>query len=230
MNYNRAAGQELPGQVLAAARKGQERVAKSVRTATAAAQQIRPQLANLPRPTFSLSALPNPAQLREKAPEFVARFPARLPERIQTRLPSPEQLKTSAQELAVHARSVQRLVADQVRNVATPLAKQAAARLSQVGVPQAPAAPQPSAGTTTKVHQVTVTSADTAGAANTAGPANTGPAADRPASGTAPKARTAKADTAKADTAKADTSKPGTAKPNTSKPGTAKPKTGPADK
>ncbi len=216
MNYNRAAGQELPGQVLAAARKGQERVVKSVRTATAAAQQIRPQLANLPRPTFSLSALPSPAQLRERAPEFVARFPARLPEQIQTRLPSAEQLRTSAQEFAGHARSVQRLVADQVRNVAAPLAKQAAARLSQVGAPQAPATP--STGTTTKVHQVTVTTsgkpADTAGPADTAAKADTAPPAGRPASGTAPKARTARADT-KAGTAKA---------------GTAKPKTGTADK
>jgi len=63
MNDYRAAGQELQNQVAAAARKGQERVHSTVKTMRAAADQIRPQLANLPMPN-----LPTPAQLRERAP------------------------------------------------------------------------------------------------------------------------------------------------------------------
>src|SRR5580698_5689488 len=110
MNDYRAAGQELQGQVLAAARKGQERVSKSVKNVTAAAQQFRPQLASLPKPTLNLSALPGHAQLRELAPTFVTKLPetvtklpetlqARLPGKLQTRLPSSDQLKSGADQL-----------------------------------------------------------------------------------------------------------------------------------
>lgn len=186
MNDYRAAGQELQSQVLAAARKGQDRVNSTVRTVRAAADQIRPQLANLPKPT-----LPSPAQLRERAPQLVSKLPTQL----QTRLPKPEQLRASAEELAGHARSVRRVVIGQVASVAAPLAQQAATRLAQIGEPvfgtgskaatktgtastsgapakssaskrstaskpaaTAKSAPAASSGTTTKVSKVTVTS------------------------------------------------------------------------
>src|SRR5579862_5405658 len=109
MNDYRAAGQELQGQVLAAARKGQQRVASTVKNVTAAAQHIRPQLANLPKPPVSLSALPGQAQLREMGPALVAKLPSRL----QPKLPTPDQLKAGAQGLADQARTVQRRVVDQ---------------------------------------------------------------------------------------------------------------------
>lgn len=165
MNDYRAAGQELQGQVLAAARKGQQRVATTVKNVTAVAQQIRPQLASLPKPTLNLSALPGQAQLREKAPALVAKLPVRL----QTKLPTPDQLKSGAEGLVGHALTVQRRVVDQVRTAATPLAHQAAARLSQFGEPAAKPAPAVKAETTTKVSEVTVTKSDRAkdGAAKT---------------------------------------------------------------
>lgn len=156
MNDYRAAAQDLQGQVLAAARKGQQRVAITVKNVTAAAQQIRPQLANLPKPTLNISALPGQAQLREKAPALVAKLPTRLPANLQTKLPTAEQIKAGANELADHARSVQRKVVGQVRSVTTPLAHQAAARLAQVGAPAA------STETTTRVSQVTVAKSEKA--------------------------------------------------------------------
>jgi hypothetical protein len=172
MNDYRAAGQELHSQVLAAARKGQERVNTTVKTVRAAADQIRPQLANLPKPS-----LPSRAQLQTQ---------------LQTRLPKPEQLRASAEELAGHARSVRRVVIGQVASVAAPLAQQAATRLAQISEPPAKVStaktstsksstpaksgtgskrstaskprttakstPAASSGTTTKVSKVTVTS------------------------------------------------------------------------
>lgn len=135
----RAVGQELQGQVLDAARKGRERVTSTVKTVTATAQHIRPQLASLPRPSLTMPALPTPGQLREKAPAVAAK------------LPKPRQLVAGAQELAGHARSVQRLVIEQVRTVAAPLAQQAATRLAKVGAP--PAKPR----TATRVSGVEVT-------------------------------------------------------------------------
>lgn len=158
MNDYRAAGQELQGQVLAAARKGQQRVASTVKNVTAAAQQIRPQLASLPRPTLNLSALPGQAQLREKAPALVAKLPSRL----QTKLPTPDQLKAGAEGLVGHARTVQRRVVDQVRTAASPLAQQAAARLSEFGAPAARPAPGVKTQTTTRVSEVTVAKSDKA--------------------------------------------------------------------
>lgn len=152
MNDYRAAGQELQGQVLAAARKGQQRVATTVKNVTAAAQQIRPQLASLPRPTLNLSALPGQAQLREKAPALVAKLPGNL----QTKLPTADQLKAGAEGLVGHARTVQRRVVEQVRTAATPLAHQAAERLSQFAAPATRPAYQVKAETTTTVSEVTV--------------------------------------------------------------------------
>jgi hypothetical protein len=159
MNDYRAAAQDLQGQVLAAARKGQQRVAATVKNVTAAAQQIRPQLANLPKPTLNIAALPGQAQFREKAPALVAKLPTRLPANLQTKLPTADQIKAGAAELAGHARSVQRMVVGQVRSVATPIAHQAAARLAQVGAPDA------NSETTTRVSQVTVTASEKAQAA-----------------------------------------------------------------
>jgi hypothetical protein len=158
MNDYRAAGQELQGQVLAAARKGQQRVASTVKNVTAVAQHIRPQLASLPKPTLNLSALPEQAQLREKAPALFAKLPGRL----QTKLPTADQLKAGAEELVGHARTVQRRVVDQVRTAATPLAHQAAARLSQFGAPEAKPAPGIKAETTTRVSEVTVAKSEKA--------------------------------------------------------------------
>jgi hypothetical protein len=252
MNDYRAAGQELQGQVLAAARKGQERVTKSVKNMTTAAQQIRPQLANLSRPPFNISALPSPAQLREKAPEFVAKLPAKLPPglqtRLQTRMPNPEQLRTSAQEFADHARSVQRLVADQVRSVATPLAHQAAARLAQVGGPTTATKAGSEAGTTTKVRQVTVSKAskpaDTP-AKPAAKPSTTSAASAKPSTASAkpsttsakpsttsakPSTTSAKPSTTAKSAKSGSTAADESSKPKTRPSSTAKPKADPADK
>jgi hypothetical protein len=185
MNDYRAASQELQGQVLAAARKGQERVTKSVKNVTA---QIRPQLASLPKP---------------KAPELVAKLPAKLPTlptlpaRLQmpSRLPSPDQLRAGAQELAGHARTVRRMVTGQVMSVATPLAHQAAARLAQVGT-----AAEPQAKTTTRVSEVTVAKDEK-------------PADPKPATAKTSTAKTSTAKTG--STAKPTTAKPTTAKTST---------------
>lgn len=152
MNEHRAAGQELQGQVLAAARKGQQRVASTVKNVTAAAQHIRPQLASLPKPTLNFSALPGQAQLRERAPALVAKLPSRL----QPKLPSPDQLKAGAEGLVEQARTIQRRVVHQVRTAATPLAHQAAARLNQFAEPTTKPAPEAKAETTTRVSEVTV--------------------------------------------------------------------------
>jgi hypothetical protein len=160
MNDYRATGQELQDQVLAVARRSQQRVATTVKNVTAAAQQIRPQLANLPKPTLNLSALPGQTQIRDRASALVAELPNRLPTRLQTKLPTADQLKAGAQELAGHARSVQRLFADQVRSVTTPLAHQAAERLAQVGAPAQKAAEK--AETTTSVSHVAVTKGEKA--------------------------------------------------------------------
>jgi hypothetical protein len=158
MNDYRAAGQEFQDQVLAAARKGQQRVATTIKNVTAAAQQIRPQLSSLPKPTLNLSALPGQAQLREKAPALVAKLPGSL----QTKLPTADQLKSGAQGLAGHARTVQRRVVDQVRTAASPLANQAATRLSQFAAPATKPAPAVKTETTTKVSEVTVAKSDKA--------------------------------------------------------------------
>jgi hypothetical protein len=144
----RNVGQELQEQVLDAARKGRERVTSTVKTVTATAQHIRPQLANLPKPNLTRPTLPTPAQLRDKAPALAAK------------LPKPRQLMSGAQDLAGHARSVQRIVIEQVRSVTVPLAhataplaQQAATRLAQVGAQP----PQPR--TSTRVSGVQVSSA-----------------------------------------------------------------------
>jgi hypothetical protein len=200
MNDYRAAAQDLQGQVLAAARKGQQRVATTVKNVTAAAQQIKPQLANLPKPTLNVSALPGQAQLREKAPALVAKLPTRLPANLPTKLPTADQIRVGATELAEHARSVQRMVVGQVRSVATPIAHQAAARLAQVGVPVA------STETTTRVSQVTVAKGEQA------------PTDKAPSNG------------APSDTAHASANGKGESAKNRTRPTTAKPKAKPADK
>src|ERR1022692_2933355 len=115
MNDTRTVGQEIQDQVLAAARKGQQRVANTVKNVTATAQLIRPQLPSLPRPTLNTSGLPTPAQIREKAPQLVAM------------LPSTEQLRVGAHEFAGQLLTVQRKVVEHVRSVTTPLAQQAEA-------------------------------------------------------------------------------------------------------
>ena len=180
MNDYRATGQELQGQVLAVARKGQQRVATTVKNVTAAAQQIRPQLANLPRPTLNISALPVPSQLREKAPELVAKLQSRLPAKLPTKLPTADEIKSGANEIAGHARSVQRMVVDQVRSVTTPLAHQAAARLAQVGIAA-------NGEVTTRVSQVTVASEKTAEKARET--AKTAPKAARTSAPAKPRTR-----------------------------------------
>jgi hypothetical protein len=119
MNETRAIGQEIQDQVLAAARKGQQRVTSTVKSVTATAQLIRPQLPSLPsrpslsRPTLNVPGLPTPAQLRERAPQLSAM------------VPSTEQLRAGAHEFAEQFLSVQRKVIDQVRSASAPLAHQA---------------------------------------------------------------------------------------------------------
>ena len=99
MNDTRAAGQEFQDQVLAAARKGQKRVASTMKTVTATAQLIRPQLNSLP--TMHVAGLPTPSKLREKAPDLLAKLPT--PDQLRekapnllTKLPTPHQLRDKA--------------------------------------------------------------------------------------------------------------------------------------
>jgi hypothetical protein len=178
----RTVGQELQDQVLDAARKGRERVTSTLKTVTETAQHIRPQFAHLPMPSLTMPTLPTPAQLREKVPGLAAKLPtpAQLREKapgLAAKLPTPAQLVSGAQELVGHARSVRRIVIEQVRTVAAPLAQQAATRLARVGAP--PAQPQ----TTTRVSRVEVASSvpakdDTAAAKN--GRATTGQQKTKP--------------------------------------------------
>ena len=161
MNDHRAAGQELQSQVMAAARKGQQQAQQTVRQLTSAVQQLRPQLAKLPKPTMSVSGQ---GQIMQRAPELASKLHARLPVQLQSRVPTPDQLKSSAQQFADQARSVQRSVVTQVRSAASPLAQQAASRLSQLASP----ADEATTGngqhaTTTKVSHVTVTKSAKAG-------------------------------------------------------------------
>jgi hypothetical protein len=80
-----------------------------------------------------ISRLPNASQLRERTPEFIARLPltqlreqaARLP-----KLPSTSQIKVGAEEVAIQFRTAQHQFAGQVRDAATPLAKQVLAQVS----------------------------------------------------------------------------------------------------
>lgn len=134
----RTVGQELQDQVRGAARKGRERVTSTVKTVTDTAQHIRPQLQNLPRPNLTRPALVTPAQLREKAPALVAM------------LPSPQQLRSGAEELAGHARAAALRTLGQVRSITEPIVHEAAARLARFGS-------QASQETTTRVRDVRVT-------------------------------------------------------------------------
>jgi hypothetical protein len=134
----RTVGHEIQDQVRSAARKGQQRVQSTVRTVTATAAMIRPQLpalprpklSSLPKPTLNVPRLPMSAQLRDKAPALTAM------------LPTPEQLMASAHEFAGQFLAAQRKVFGQVKHVAAPLAQQATAALAQVGIQ----APKPAAG------------------------------------------------------------------------------------
>ncbi len=120
----RAAGQEFQDQVLAAARKGRQRVTTTVKTVTATAHQIRPQLPKLPTVHIGL---PTPAQLREKAPAFVAKLPH--PEQLRekapafiAKLPHPEQLRERAPAFMAKLSHPDQL-ADQFRERAAKLGK-----------------------------------------------------------------------------------------------------------
>jgi hypothetical protein len=146
----RTVGQELQDQVLAAARKGQQRVNSTVKTITATAALIRPQLPSLPRPTLpkatlpkpnlsglprpTLPGFPTPAQIREKAPALAAMLPS--PQQLRTSAEQlrtgAEQLRTGAFDLAGQVLSMQRKMADQIRSATVPLAKQAASAFAQV--------------------------------------------------------------------------------------------------
>src|SRR5215472_4185266 len=132
----RAKGRELQEQVLAAARKGQQRVASTVKNVTATAQMIRPQLPSMPRITDI--KLPNAehlaqltekqlSQLREKAPGLIAKLPStdqlvdmtekqlgQLREKapgLVAKLPNADHLSAGAHEFAGQVRSVQHQVA-----------------------------------------------------------------------------------------------------------------------
>jgi len=210
MNDYRAAGQELQSQVLAAARKGQERVNSTVKTVRAAADQIRPQLANLPKPN-----LPSRAQLRERAPQLVTKLPAQLQTQLQTRLPKPEQLRASAEELAGHARSVRRVVIGQVASVAAPLAQQAATRLAQISEPPAKVS---TAKTSTSKSSTPAKSGTASKRSTDSKPRTTAKSSTAASSGTTTKVNKV--------TVTSDSKPEGTAKSASS----SKPKTKPADK
>jgi len=135
MKDTRAVRQEVQDQIVAAARKGQQRVTSTVKTVTATAQMIRPQLPNLPKPNLSnlpkpdLSNLPRPtlngaahrvaSQLRERTPVIVAKLPSR------------DLIRSGAAEFAGLLRSDLRQAADRVREAAEPLARQAGEVLAQ---------------------------------------------------------------------------------------------------
>jgi hypothetical protein len=111
---------ELQQQVLTAARQGRQRLAMTVKNLHAAARLIKPQLPALPRPNLSADKLSGQVrQIRGLGPVIAAR------------LPKPEQVRSSAQELAGTLIAAQRALADQALATAKPLARQAAARLAR---------------------------------------------------------------------------------------------------
>ncbi|MHB1432551.1 MAG: hypothetical protein ACYCVZ_10600 [Streptosporangiaceae bacterium] len=230
---SRTIGHELQDQVLAAARKGRQRVTSTVRTVTATAQLIRPQLPSLPRPPLGL---PTPAGLREKAPGLVAKLPtpdqirekaklptpdqirekmAKLPASDQIRervakLPTPDQIRSGAHEFAGQVRFVQRLVTDQVRAVAEPLMHQASAVLTPDASRTATEpTPEPAAEPEAEPTAKPASAGGTAESEGAAADAATAAQEQKPASGepARPAARTAKTSAAKADSAKADSAK-----------------------
>src|SRR5262245_21821006 len=99
MTDTRAAGQEFQDQVLAAARRGRQRVTSTAKTVRATANMIRPQLPSMPAVHIGL---PTPAQLREKAPAFIAKLPH--PDQLRERaakygkLPTASDLRASAED------------------------------------------------------------------------------------------------------------------------------------
>ena len=138
----RARGQELQEQILAAARKGQQRVTSTVKNVTATAQMIRPQLPSMP--TMNVIKLPKAeefaqlrdkqlSQLRERAPGLIAKLPrseqlaaitekqlSQLREKapgLIARLPNAEYFKAGANEVAGQVRTVQRQVTEAQRQV-----------------------------------------------------------------------------------------------------------------
>jgi hypothetical protein len=209
MNETRAIGQEIQDQVLAAARKGQQRVTSTVKTVTATAQQIRPQLPsmpNLPRPTLNVSGLPTPAQLRERAPQLAAL------------LPTTEQLRAGAHELRANAHefagqfmSVQRKVVDQVRSASAPLTQQAESHdlAGQFLSVQRKVVEQVRSVATPLAHEAAAvfTQVSRPGSKTTTPAALSDDAAPAHAKADTSKTGTSKASTSKADTSKADTSK-----------------------
>jgi hypothetical protein len=217
MNDYRAAGQELQSQVMAAARKGQERMNSTVKTVRAAADQIRPQLANLPIPSFPKASFPKANLPKANLPR---------PTLSISSLPSPAQLRERAEELAGHARSVRRVVIGQVAGVAAPLAQQAATRLAQIGEPTAKA----STGEVSTAKASTGTSSNASKTSPAAKPA-TGTkrtTASKPAATTksAPAASTGTTTKVSKVTVSSDSKPEGAAKSTSS----TKPKAKPADK
>jgi hypothetical protein len=238
---SRTIGHELQDQVLAAARKGRQRVTSTVRTVTATAQLIRPQLPSLPRPPHGLptpaelrdslfARLPTPDQIREKAKlpasdqirERVAKLPT--PDQIRERapglvamLPTPDQIRSGAHEFAGQVRFVQRLVTDQVRAVAEPLMQQASSVLT-------PEASRTRAEPTPAPESAAVAAAEPEDTAQDGATAAQGHG-QKPEAGESAARPAALADSAKAGPAKR-TSTGGRRTPS----GAAKPKTKPAGK
>ena len=149
MSQTRSVGQELQEQILATARKGRQRVQATVRTVTATAQAIQPQLPNLPKPQVILHKVPRPTQIREAAPGLLAK------------VPSSDQFKAGVSELADQLKAAQDKVASRVAqskvpdrlssqvrhaaaaaNLAAPLAKQAVAEFRHAATAATPLAKQ----------------------------------------------------------------------------------------
>ncbi len=149
MSQTRIVGQELQEQILATARKGRQRVQATVRTMTATAQAIQPQLPSLPKPSLNLPRVPRPGQLREAAPGLLAR------------VPGSDQIKSGVHELADQLKAAQDKVSSKVAqsnvpgkvsgqvrqaaaaaSVATPLARQAVAEFRHAATAATPLAKQ----------------------------------------------------------------------------------------
>jgi hypothetical protein len=212
MKDTRAVRQEVQDQIVAAARKGQQRVASTVKTVTATAQMIRPQLPSLPKPNLSnlpkpdLSKLPKPDLSKLPRPTFdtlprptlngtAHRVASQLRERtpvIVAKLPSRDLIRSGAAEFAGLLRSDLRQAADRVREAAEPFARQAGEALVQAaGRVRRIDATATLNGTKEKASEDKPAElADTAEAADTA------KAAPKASAKAAPKAKPAKAATA----------------------------------
>ncbi len=170
-----------------------------------------------------IARLPLPVQIREKAPELIGKLPnaGQLRDQATARLaklPSTSQIKVGAEELVVQFRSVQRQVVGQVRDAATPLAKQVLAQVSGPAERLTRGMANGTAASKDAVRKLEDASEAKPVPAKLAEPA-VQPDAEVPAHGTKVAAKPAKASTSKAGPSKAETAKASTTKSAASKAG-----------